>query len=231
MASSTIKMDWAVRLLSITILAAIHRHGYRSSSPSAYGASGASMCTGKVVHASVVQELGPVLTALLVGGQVGSDTTAESGGMDSIGEVDAIKDLEWIHPKIGRTEIGRHDDYVTPIDDIGDIVGFTRWQLGFITMVEVGVLRRSCLNKWSKPSGWWTCCWLSIFSLATSSGSSAAGMVCVLTPNGTEGVGILSTNGGLHLHAILVSDFALLESFGDLWLRPSFVPQCAEVFW
>ena len=39
---------------------------------------GASMYTGKLVALGIVRELGPVLTALLVGGRVGSGFTAES---------------------------------------------------------------------------------------------------------------------------------------------------------
>ena len=43
---------------------------------------GASLYTAKLVAVGIVRELGPVLTALLVGGRVGSGYTAEIGSMN-----------------------------------------------------------------------------------------------------------------------------------------------------
>jgi phospholipid/cholesterol/gamma-HCH transport system permease protein len=48
---------------------------------------------GNVVSISLVRELGPVLTALLVGGRVGAGITAELGSMAVTEQVDAIRAL------------------------------------------------------------------------------------------------------------------------------------------
>jgi phospholipid/cholesterol/gamma-HCH transport system permease protein len=54
---------------------------------------GARLLTGKAVAISVVQELGPVLTGLVVAGRVGAGITAELGTMAVTEQVDAIKAL------------------------------------------------------------------------------------------------------------------------------------------
>ena len=54
---------------------------------------GAKLLTGKAVALSVVQELGPVLTGLVVAGRVGAGITAELGTMAVTEQVDAIRAL------------------------------------------------------------------------------------------------------------------------------------------
>lgn len=54
---------------------------------------GASSYVGKVVSVGFVMELGPVLTALLVGGRVGAGITAEIGSMNVTEQIDAIRAL------------------------------------------------------------------------------------------------------------------------------------------
>ena len=54
---------------------------------------GASLYTAKLVCLGIVRELGPVLTALLVGGRVGAGYTAELGSMNVTEQVDAIRAL------------------------------------------------------------------------------------------------------------------------------------------
>jgi len=54
---------------------------------------GAQMYVGEVVTLSLVRELGPVLTALMVGGRVGSGITAELGTMTVTEQVDAIRSM------------------------------------------------------------------------------------------------------------------------------------------
>jgi len=51
---------------------------------------GASMYVGKVVSASMVRELGPVLAALMVAGRVGSGIAAEIGSMVDTEQIDAM---------------------------------------------------------------------------------------------------------------------------------------------
>jgi phospholipid/cholesterol/gamma-HCH transport system permease protein len=54
---------------------------------------GARLYIGEVVAVSLVRELGPVLTALMVGGRVGSGITAELGSMVVTEQVDAMRSM------------------------------------------------------------------------------------------------------------------------------------------
>lgn len=54
---------------------------------------GAKPYVGSVVGLSLVRELGPVLTALMVGGRVGAGITAEIGAMQVTEQVDAIRSM------------------------------------------------------------------------------------------------------------------------------------------
>jgi phospholipid/cholesterol/gamma-HCH transport system permease protein len=61
----------------------------------AYGLSrfGAKGTVGLIVGLSMVRELGPVVTAILVGGRVGSGFTAELGSMKVTEQIDAMRAL------------------------------------------------------------------------------------------------------------------------------------------
>jgi len=63
------------------------------------GRFGAKAYVGIVVAMSMVRELGPVLTALLVGGRVGSGMTAEIGAMKVTEQIDAMRALGANHIK------------------------------------------------------------------------------------------------------------------------------------
>jgi len=54
---------------------------------------GAALYAGKLVSLSFVMELGPTLTAVLVGGRVGAGITAELGSMAVTEQIDAIRAL------------------------------------------------------------------------------------------------------------------------------------------
>ena len=54
-------------------------------------AFGGKQFVGRIVALSLVRELGPVLTALMVGGRVGSGITAELGSMTVTEQVDALR--------------------------------------------------------------------------------------------------------------------------------------------
>ena len=56
-------------------------------------AYGGKAFVGDIVALSVVRELGPVLTALMVGGRVGSGITAEIGSMTVTEQVDALRSM------------------------------------------------------------------------------------------------------------------------------------------
>jgi phospholipid/cholesterol/gamma-HCH transport system permease protein len=54
---------------------------------------GAQQYVGDVVALSIVRELGPVLTALLVGGRIGAGITAEIGSMRVTDQIDALRSM------------------------------------------------------------------------------------------------------------------------------------------
>jgi phospholipid/cholesterol/gamma-HCH transport system permease protein len=54
---------------------------------------GAKMFVSRIVGMSLVREMGPVLTALMIGGRVGAGITAELGSMAVTEQVDAIRAL------------------------------------------------------------------------------------------------------------------------------------------
>jgi phospholipid/cholesterol/gamma-HCH transport system permease protein len=54
---------------------------------------GAKMFVSRIVGMSLVRELGPVLTALMIGGRVGAGITAELGSMAVTDQIDAIRSL------------------------------------------------------------------------------------------------------------------------------------------
>jgi len=54
---------------------------------------GAKMFVSRIVGMSLVRELGPVLTALMIGGRVGAGITAELGSMAVTDQIDAVRAL------------------------------------------------------------------------------------------------------------------------------------------
>ncbi len=84
--------ELGVKSVSITGITALFT-GMVLAIQSAYSleAFGGKMFVGRVVSLSLVRELGPVLTALMVGGRVGSGITAEIGSMTVTEQVDALR--------------------------------------------------------------------------------------------------------------------------------------------
>ncbi|MGH7830781.1 MAG: MlaE family ABC transporter permease [Candidatus Binatia bacterium] len=54
---------------------------------------GAKPYVGRILSVSIVREMGPVLTALMVGGRVGAGITAEIGSMKVTEQIDAMRSL------------------------------------------------------------------------------------------------------------------------------------------
>ncbi len=81
-----------VKSISIASVAAIFT-GLVLALQTAYGLGrfGAKAYVGIIVSLSMVRELGPVLTALLVGGRVSSGITAELGSMKVTEQIDAMR--------------------------------------------------------------------------------------------------------------------------------------------
>ena len=95
------QMDYiAVRSVSIVGVAGLFV-GLVLALQTAYGLSrfGAKGTVGIIVGLSMVRELGPVVTAILVGGRVGSGFTAELGSMKVTEQIDAMRALGVNHIK------------------------------------------------------------------------------------------------------------------------------------
>lgn len=101
-----------VRSLSITNITALFT-GMVIAVQTAYslGSYGVKSFTGDMVALSIVRELGPVLTGLMMAGRVGSGITAEIGSMVVTEQVDAIRALgadpvrKLVVPKVAATLI------------------------------------------------------------------------------------------------------------------------------
>lgn len=85
---------------------------------------GARTVVGRLVSASMVKELGPVLTALMVTGRVGSGIAAELGSMAATEQIDAVRALgadpikKLVAPRVAATLV------VLPVLVVfGDVVG------------------------------------------------------------------------------------------------------------
>ena len=93
-ATETLKQmdEIGVKSVSITGITALFT-GMVLALQTAYSlaAFGGKQFVGRVVSLSLVRELGPVLTALMVGGRVGSGITAELGSMKVTEQVDALR--------------------------------------------------------------------------------------------------------------------------------------------
>jgi len=90
----------AVRSVSIVGVAGLFV-GLVLALQTAYGLArfGAKGTVGIIVGLSMVRELGPVVTAILVGGRVGSGFTAELGSMKVTEQIDAMRALGVNHIK------------------------------------------------------------------------------------------------------------------------------------
>jgi phospholipid/cholesterol/gamma-HCH transport system permease protein len=83
-----------VRSLSVALLTAVFSCLVATlQSTNQMARFGAQDYVGTVVSLSQVRELGPVLTALLVGGRIGAGITAELGSMAVTEQIDAIRSM------------------------------------------------------------------------------------------------------------------------------------------
>ncbi len=127
-----------VKSLSITNLTMLFT-GMVLSLQTSYSlqAYGARIYIGDLVALSVVRELGPVLTALMIGGRVGAGITAEIGSMNVTEQVDALRALatspirKLVVPRVAAMLV------ILPVLTIlGDFVGIMGG--AFIAIYEVG---------------------------------------------------------------------------------------------
>ena len=175
---------------------------------------GASMYTGKLVCLGIVRELGPVLTALLVGGRVGAGYTAEIGSMNVTEQVDAIKALgadpirKLVMPRVFAMTLA-----LPLLTMLADIVGCFGGII--ITVLEVGVTIRFVFDQMVETL--WVVDLLHGLSKSVFFGYLIGVIGCwngLRTFGGTEGVGIATTRTVVFISvSILVSDFVLTRIF------------------
>ena len=204
-----------VQSWSITVLTAIFT-GMIMASQFAIGLEpfGASVYTGKLVSLGIVRELGPVLTALLVGGRVGAGFTAEMGSMAVTEQIDAIRALganpvrKLVVPRVVAMVLA-----LPLLTILADLVGCFGGLI--ITMHEVGITFRFGLEQMIDT--------VDVPDLVHGILKSAffgyfiaiiGCWVGMKTRGGTEGVGQATTRTVVWTSiTILVSDFFLTRFF------------------
>lgn len=175
---------------------------------------GGSLYTAKLVSLGIVRELGPVLTALLVGGRVGAGYTAEIGSMNVTEQVDAIRALgadpirKLVLPRVVTMTIA-----LPLLTTMADIVGCGCGAI--VTMYEVDVTLRFVWEQMSDS--------IEIPDLMHGIMKSVffgyfIGIIgCwngLKTQGGTEGVGIATTRTVVYTSVtVLTSDFILTRLF------------------
>jgi phospholipid/cholesterol/gamma-HCH transport system permease protein len=175
---------------------------------------GAEIYVGPVVALAIFRELGPVLTAILVGGKVASGITAELGSMKVTEQIDALRALgvnyikRLIVPRLLAALV------VFPLlTSLADAVGL----LGGMTIMyfERGA------DMWAFWNA--TTYWVVPKDFLTGIGKSVffGGLVTLIgcynglgTEGGTEGLGRATTDTVVHVTmGVIVSDFFLTKFF------------------
>jgi len=177
-------------------------------------ALGVKYYIGTVVAKSLVRELGPVLTALIVGGRIGSGMTAEIGTMKVTEQIDALRAMaadpikKLVAPKLIATVI-----MLPALTLIGDALGILGGMLIAITQLDLapGFYLNDVFGK------------LTIADVGSGVGKSFffAYFIAIIacynglnTENGADGVGRATTNTVVvSAILILVSDYFLTKLF------------------
>jgi phospholipid/cholesterol/gamma-HCH transport system permease protein len=177
-------------------------------------ALGVKYYIGAVVAKSLVRELGPVLTALIVGGRIGSGMTAELGTMKVTEQIDALRSMaadpvkKLVVPKLAATLV-----MLPALTIIGDFLGI----LGglFIAVVQLDVSAGFYINDVTTS--------LTLHDVASGVGKAFffAYFIAIVgcynglnASGGADGVGRATTNTVVEAAIlILVSDFFLTKLF------------------
>lgn len=179
---------------------------------------GATLFVGQLVSASVVRELGPVLTALMVAGRVGSGIAAEIGSMRVGEQIDALEAMgtdpikKLVKPRVQAGLVML--PMLTVITD-------------FIAIMGGQIIAWLTLNQ--GVSTYWSAVWSGIYFSDLFTGLAKpfvfgfiiTTIACYLglrTRGGTEGVG-RSTTQAVVISSVLVlaSDFFLTKLFIEVF--------------
>jgi len=99
---------------------------------------GVKFYVGTLVSKSVVRELGPVLTALIVGGRIGAGMTAEIGTMKVTEQIDALRSMacdpikELVVPKLAATLV-----MLPALTVLGNLLGILGGLMVAVTQLNV----------------------------------------------------------------------------------------------
>jgi phospholipid/cholesterol/gamma-HCH transport system permease protein len=208
-----------VRSLGVALTAAIFTGMvFTIQSAVNMGRFGAESYVGPVAALAILRELGPVLTAILVGGKVASGITAELGSMMVTEQIDALRTL-------GVNYIKR---LVVPRVLAALIV----FPLLTVLADAVGVLGGMLimfLERGADMYGYWnvTTYWVVPKDFLTGVGKSVFfGVIVTLigcynglsTEGGTEGLGRATTATVVHVTmGVIVSDFFITKLFLTLF--------------
>jgi len=175
---------------------------------------GAENYVGPVVALAILRELGPVLTAILVGGKVASGIAAELGSMKVTEQIDALRSLgvnyikRLIVPRLLAALV------VFPLLTVlADVVGLLGGMI--IMMLERGTDLYAYWNVtayWVVPRDFLTGVGKSFFfgAIVTLIGCYNG----LSTEGGTEGLGRAATATVVHVAmGVIVSDFFLTKLF------------------
>ena len=177
-------------------------------------ALGVKYYIGSVVSKSLVRELGPVLTALIVGGRIGAGMTAEIGTMKVTEQIDALRSMaadpvkKLVVPKLVATLV-----MLPALTVIGDALGILGGWLVAVAQLDLapGLYINDVFDS------------LTLADVASGVGKSfffgyfIAIVGCyngLTTRGGADGVGRATTNTVvLAAILVLVSDFFLTKLF------------------
>lgn len=177
-------------------------------------AYGGEAFVGDILALSIVRELGPVLTALMVAGRVGAGVTAELGSMAVTEQIDALRALaanpvrKLVVPRVGALIL------VLPVLTLlADTVGLFGGMV--MSVVEIGQTRTYYLNHVFSA--------LTVQDMLSGVGKSVffaffIGIIAchngIHARGGADGVGKATTNTVvLSSLCVIISDFFLTKMF------------------
>jgi phospholipid/cholesterol/gamma-HCH transport system permease protein len=175
---------------------------------------GAEAYVGPVVALAIFRELGPVLTAILVGGKVASGITAELGSMKVTEQIDALRSLGVNY--IRRLIVPRLLAALVVFPLLTSLAGL----LGVLGGMAIMFFERGA-DMWAYLNA--TTYWVVPKDFLTGIGKSVVfgGIITVIgcynglaTEGGTEGLGRATTATVVHVTmGVIVSDFFLTKLF------------------
>jgi phospholipid/cholesterol/gamma-HCH transport system permease protein len=173
---------------------------------------GASLYTGKLASLGIVRELAPLLTALLVGGRVGSGYAAEIGSMVVNEQIDAIRALgadpvrKLVAPRMVACTVMM--PLLAMLADTTGVLG-----AAVVTTREVGITTKFFVNQVLDTL--WAADLLHGLIKSVFFGFVVGITGCwvgLQTTGGTEGVGLSTTRAvAVNAIALLVTNFLLTK--------------------